>query len=120
MIERARMSFSHERKLLLLLAALLLPACIHIHPSGVALAENPGEEVAAPTSFELSEEPESDDRQERRGMPPIDEIRRLQAEIAQLKEQIAQLQSMLSERSEVRRGHGGAAMSRIEAELPRI
>ena len=116
MIERAHMKIANDRKLLLLLAALLLPACIHIHPSGVALAENPGEEVSAPTSFELSDGDDSDNRRQVRGMPPVEEIRRLQGEIAQLKEQIAQLQLMLSERGGMRAGPGGAAI-RIE-EVP--
>ena len=102
MIERASMSMTKNKKLLLLLAALLLPACIHIHPSGVALAENPGEEVSTPTSFELSDGDDSDNRRQMRGMPPVEEIRRLQGEIAQLQEQIAQLQSMLAERAGMR------------------
>ncbi|MGB1397938.1 MAG: hypothetical protein ACPG7R_08880, partial [Planctomycetota bacterium] len=118
MIERVRMKITNDRKFLLLLAALLLPACIHIHPSGVALAENPGEEVSRPTSFELSEGDDSDNRRQMRGMPPVEEIRRLQGEIAQLKEQIAQLQSMLGERGGMRAGPGGAAI-RVE-EVPRM
>ena len=118
MIERARMKITNDRKLLLLLAALLLPACIHIHPSGVALAENPGEGVSTPTSFELSEGDDSDDRRQMRGMPPVEEIRRLQGEIAQLKEQIAQLQSMLAERGGMRARPGGAAI-RVE-EVPML
>ena len=115
MIERVRMKITNDRKLLLLLAALLLPACIHIHPSGVALAENPGEGVSTSTSFELSEGDDSDDRRQMRGMPPVEEIRRLQGEIAQLKEQIAQLQSMLAERGGMMRPvPGGAARFRTE------
>lgn len=120
MIERQRMSIQTDKKLLLLAAALLLPACIHIHPSGIALAKDLSEATEEPASFKVADDHDAPERGGVRGIPPMAEIRRLQEEIARLQEQVGRLSAMLAEQDGMRAGPGRAYISRSTNDVPMI
>ena len=80
---------------MILLAGFLLPACIHVHPSGVALAEDPQLNTEQPARFIVLDDHDSDVDSERAIM---EEVMRLRAEIKKLQEQVARLKSLQAER----------------------
>ena len=83
-------------KCLLLLAGLLLPACIHVHPSGVSLAGDPEADAGRSARFLLLDDHESREHEVHGEGAFLEEVMKLRAEIAELREQVHQLRSRLA------------------------
>jgi len=83
-------------KCLLLLAGLLLPACIHVHPSGVSLAGDPEADAERSARFLLLDDHESREQEVHGEGALLEEVMKLRAEIAELREQVHQLRSRLA------------------------